>query len=117
MLCILTRDMYGVCTVKKFIGYTKNELIIKQLLNSLMINFVNIANNQYGNYLIQYILEKWWKTEEGKYLKKMIVSKFQILSTNHYSAYICDLFLKLCNNEERKILNSSYNNYKTIGKK
>ena len=117
LFCILARDMYGVCTVKKFIGYTKNELIIKQLLNSLMINFVNIANNQYGNYLIQYILEKWWKTEEGKYLKKMIVSKFQILSTNHYSAYICDLFLKLCNNEERKILNSSYNNYKTIGKK
>ena len=96
IFCILSRDMYGVCTVKKFIGYTKNELIVKQILNSLLTNFVNISSNQYGNYLIQYLLEKWWKNKEGLYLKKMIITKFQILASNHYSAYVCDLFLKLC---------------------
>ena len=26
LICILSRDMYGVCTIKKYIGYTKNEL-------------------------------------------------------------------------------------------
>ena len=116
LFCILSRDMYGVCTVKKFIGYTKNELLVKQILNSLLTNFVNIASNQYGNYLIQYLLEKWWKTGEGLFLKKMIINKFQILASNHFSAYVCDVFLKLCNNEEKKILFSSYNNYKAIGK-
>ena len=116
LFCILSRDMYGVCTVKKFIGYTKNELLVKQILNSLLTNFVNIASNQYGNYLIQYLLEKWWKTGEGIFLKKMIINKFQILASNHFSAYVCDVFLKLCNNEEKKILFSSYNNYKAKGK-
>ena len=116
LICILSRDMYGVCTVKKFIGYTKNELIVKQVLNTLMTNFVNISTNQYGNYLIQYILEKWWKTQEGVYLKKLITLKFQILCSNHYSCYICDLFLKLCTTEEKKLLLSSYNNYKTVEK-
>ena len=115
-VCILSRDMYGVCTVKKFIGYTKNELIVKQILNSILTNFVNISGNKYGNYLIQYLLEKWWKTEEGVYLKKIITSKFQVLASNHYSSYICDLFLKLCNTEEKRNLVASLNNYKTIGK-
>ena len=113
---ILSRDMYGVCTVKKFIGYTKNELIVKQILNSILTNFVNISANQYGNYLIQYLLEKWWKTGEGVYLKKIITSKFQILATNHFSSYICDLFLKLCSSEEKRNLVDSLNNYKTIRK-
>ncbi len=115
-VCILSRDMYGVCTVKKFIGYTRNELIVKQILNSILTNFVNISGNKYGNYLIQYLLEKWWKTPEGVYLKKIITSKFQVLASNHYSSYICDLFLKLCNTEEKRNLVASLNNYKTIGK-
>ena len=115
-VCILSRDMFGVCTVKKFIGYTKNELIVKQTLNSILTNFISISGNQYGNYLIQYLLEKWWKTGEGVFLKKLITSKFQTLASNHYSSYICDLYLKLCNTEEKRLLVSSLNNYKTIGK-
>ena len=116
LICILSRDMYGVCTVKKFIGCTKNELIMKPILNSILTNFVNISGNQYGNYLIQYLLEKWWNTEEGTFLKKIIVSKFPTLANNHYSSYICDLFLKLCNNEEKKSLLSTLNNYMYIKK-
>ena len=113
-ICILSRDMYGLCAVKKFIGYTKNELIVKQVFNTIIKNFVSIASNQYGNYLIQYLLEKWWKTPEGVFLKKIIASKFQILSGNHYSSYICRLFFKLCSNEEKKEFLSNLNNYKTI---
>ena len=92
-IIILSRDMYGLCALKKFIGYTKNELIIKQIFHTIMNNFINISSNQYGNYLIQYLLEKWWKNPEGVYLKKLVVSKFQILSGNHYSSYICRLYL------------------------
>mgnify|MGYP006936017388 CR=1 FL=1 len=48
------------------------------------------------------------------FLKKIIASKFQILSGNHYSSYICRLFFKLCSNEEKKEFLSTLNNYKTI---
>ena len=116
LFCILSRDMYGVCAVKKFIGYSKDELILKEVLNSLITNFVNISENQYGNYLIQYLLEKWWKTNEGEYIKSIIISKFQILSKNQYSCYICHLFLRLCSIEEKKLLFSSLNNNKFYGK-
>ena len=59
-LSVLSMDMYGVCTVKKFIGYTKNELLMKQILNIILTNFVYISENQYGNYLIQFVLEYLW---------------------------------------------------------
>ena len=111
---ILSRDMYGVCTVKKFVGYTQNELIVKLILNSILSNFVNISQSKYGNYLIQYLLEKWWETAEGEYIKKLIISKFQILASNHYSSFVCDLFLKLSSSEEKKYLINSFNDYKTV---
>ena len=103
-LCILSMDMYGVCTVKKFIGYTKNELLLKQILNIILTNFVNISENQYGNYLIQYVLEYWWNSKEGEFLKKLCISKFNILVSNHFSSYICDLFIKLSDNDDKKVL-------------
>jgi len=62
---ILSRDMYGVCAVKKFIAYTKNEVIMNQFLTIIMTNFINISQNKFGNYLIQDFLEKWWNKEEG----------------------------------------------------
>ena len=107
LLSILAMDMYGVCTVKKFIGYTKNELLVKQILNIILNKFVNISENQYGNYLIQYLLEYWWNSNEGVFLKKLCISKFHLLATNHYSSYICDLFIKLSSYEEKKLLMSS----------
>ena len=109
LVAILANDVYGVYTVKKFIGYTQNELIRKQFLNLIFSNIINISGNQYGNYLIQYLLEKWWKTDEGIYFKKLIIGKFLILASNYYSSFICDLFYKLCNDEEKKTLITSIN--------
>jgi hypothetical protein len=113
-LSVLSMDMYGVCTVKKFIGYTKNELLMKQILNIILTNFVNISENQYGNYLIQYLLEYWWNKNEGVFLKKLCITKFHVLATNHYSSYICDLFIKLANFNEKKLLMSTIIKDKTI---
>ena len=96
-ICILSRDAYGVLAVKKFINYSKNKIIINQFINSILYNFINICENQYGNYLIQYLLEIWWDKNEGNILKYIIQSKFQILLKNEYSCHICELFTKLSN--------------------
>ena len=41
--------------------------------------------------------------------------KFRYLDSQN-SSYICSLFIKLCNTEEKRNLVASLNNYKTIGK-
>ena len=74
----------------------------------------NISENQYGNYLIQYVLEYWWNSKEGEFLKKLCISKFHILASNHFSSYICDLFIKLSNNDDKKALLDSLIKDKTI---
>lgn len=111
-ICILSKDMYGVYAVEKFINHTNNSEISKQFLNSILVNFIDISQNKFGNYLIQYLLEKWWWRKEGLILKKRIISKFEILSENQYSFFICSLFIKLCNNKEKKQLLFFLNNLK-----
>ena len=113
-ICILAMDMYGVCTAIKFINYTKNEITEKLLLNIILSNFVTIAENQYGNYLIQNIMEHWWNTNKGIFLKKICMEKFHKLARNHYSSYVCDIFLKLSNLQDKKILMNMLINGKTI---
>ena len=112
-ICILAMDMYGVCTAIKFINYTKNEIIEKQLLNLILSNFLSIAENQYGNYLIQNVMRLWWNTKKGLFLKKICMEKFHKLAKNHYSSYVCDIFLKLSNLQEKQILMSMLINNKT----
>ena len=113
-ICILSMDMYGVCTVIKFINYSKNEIIEKILLNLILSNFVNISENQYGNYLIQNIMEKWWNANLGLYLKNICIDKFHILAVNHYSSYVCDMFLKVSSIEDKQLLMSILINRKNI---
>ena len=112
-ICILAMDMYGVCTAIKFINYTKNEIIEKQLLNLILSNFLSIAENQYGNYLIQNVMRLWWNTKKGLFLKKICMEKFHKLAKNHFSSYVCDIFLKLSNLQEKQILMSMLINNKT----
>ena len=98
LIIIFSRDKFGVSAVEKFITYTKNNIIVEEFLRLIMDNFINLTENQYGNYLIQYLLNKWWNKKEGIFFKKEIKSKFRYLMGNKYSIYICRLFLKLENN-------------------
>ena len=99
---ILARDTYGAYALEKFIQYTKNEQIQKQILNTIMNDFINISTNKNGNYLIQNLLEKWWNNKKGENLKKVINSKFSILSKNVYSYYVCALYIRLSKSDQQK---------------
>ena len=100
----LSLDIYGISTVKAFIFYTKNEEIMNQIWIITYNNFLAIAKNQYGNYLIQCMLEHWGNSKPGIKLKKMIITYFNELMNNHFSKYICDLFINRANIEEKKIV-------------
>jgi hypothetical protein len=81
-----------VCTAKKFISYTKNEDTIEQIVNLIRKNFVKIATNNFGNFLIQYIIKKWNNTIQGNKIKQEIIYNFKTLSSNKYSSYIVIFF-------------------------
>lgn len=103
-ICVLSIDSYGVCAFLKFINYTNSENTKDEILKFLLTNFVNISSNKYGNYLIQTILEKWWNSKQGQKLKEICIQKFHVLAINHFSSYVCDVFLKFSNYEEKSYL-------------
>ena len=122
----LSVDVYGISTVKTFIIYTKNEEIMNQIWTITYNNFLNIAKNQYGNYLIQCMLENWGDSKIGINLKKLCIAYFPEMMENHYSKFICDLFINRANIEEKKIVlatllkrnnNTDFNNIKNASNK
>ena len=98
---MLSMKQFGVCSIKKFVTYSKNEELNEKIINLMRQNFVQIATNNYGNFVIQFMLKQWNNERCGKKLKQEIRDNFFILSQNKYSYYICDLYLKFASNEEK----------------
>ena len=100
----LSLKQYGVCCVKKFVSSIKNEDLIDKIINIILANFVQIATNNYGNFVIQFMLKKWVNTKYGNKIKRAIRDNFNLLYTNKYSYYICDLYLIFSSKEEKEKL-------------
>ena len=106
-ISFVSMQKFGIITVKKFISCTKNTEIMAEILKLIYKNFMCLAVNKYGNYLIQFLLEKWRNIPEGKAIKQLIINHFKILSESKYSSFICELFFKYMNKEEyTQLLNS-----------
>ena len=73
-------------------------------------NFMNLAGDQYANYLIQYLLEKWNNTPEGNEIKKMVRDNFEKLSEKKNTSFICELYIKIISPEEKVDLNKFLKN-------
>ena len=97
-------DMYGICSVKKFIYKTENEEMFKNFMQIIFMNFLEISRNKYGNYLIQFLLENYKNNFHINNLKNLIIKYFYDLSINQYSSHICDLYISELNPYEKKIL-------------
>ena len=97
----VSTQKFGIVAVKKFISCTKNEQIMGQMVNMIKNNFMNLARDKYGNYLIQYLLEKWSHFPEGEEIKQLIAQNFKILSQIKYSSFICEFFIKIMNEDEK----------------
>lgn len=106
IVSLLYFNMYGVCIVKKFMSCTKNEFIINQILDLISKNLIYISRDQYGNYLIQFILQNWWINPKILIIKKKIVSNFYYLASEKFSSHICDLFIELSDYKEKLFLMS-----------
>ena len=78
-------------------------------------NFMDLAVDQYANYLIQFLLEKWNNTPEGNTIKRLVFDNFVKMSKKKYSSFICELCIKIISPEEKnEIINSMLKNIQTL---
>ncbi len=99
-LCL---DANGICVVKKFIGNTflceNKEKIIKLISE----NCIEIAQNPYGNYGIQYILEEWGITI-CESIVKIIINNICSLSTQKYSSNVSEKIIGLLDEDKQNLI-------------
>jgi len=105
-----SRKKYGIVTVKKFISGTRSDLVTEQIMKFVEENFMNLAEDQYANYLIQFLLEKWNNTPEGNEIKKLVKDNFVKMCEKKYSSFICELYIKIISPEEKVDLNKFLKN-------
>ena len=98
---LISKEKFGIVVIKKFIEKTKDENIISLIMNFIRKNFIDIAVNQYANYLIQFLLEEWSNTPEGNEIKEIVFENFQEMCKKKYSSFICELFIKIISTEEK----------------
>ena len=111
----ISRKKYGIVAVKKFISGTKSEAITNQIMKLIYENFMDLAVDQYANYLIQFLLEKWNNTPEGNTIKRLVFDNFIKMSQKKYSSFICELCIKIISPEEKnEIINSMLKNIQTL---
>lgn len=101
-LLYLSLDVYGICIVKKYLLQSIDYLIIS--IGLFIKHFIQIAENQYGNYLMQFILETYWNRPELIQLKQVIWNSFVRLSCNKYAFHISDIYISLLSQIEKKML-------------
>jgi len=65
---------------------------------------MNLSVDQYANYLIQFLLEKWINTPEGNEIKNLIFVNFDKLMQKKYSSFICETYIKIISSEEKNNL-------------
>ena len=75
---------------------------------------MGLAMDQYGNYLIQFLLEKWNNFPEGKEIKDLIIQNFKTMIQFKYSSFICEAFVKIIKKEKIDI--NEILNLNNIGK-
>ena len=101
---LLSVDIFGVCTVKQFALFTKNELTIVHFLRIIYKHFFIISKNKFGNYLIQFLLKLWWNKCEMFTFKLLIEKSFFELSIDEFSSHIVETYVKMLTNENKQRL-------------
>lgn len=88
----LCRNPNGICTVKAFITYNKDENLKHKILSTISANYNELTQDQFGNYAIQHILEIY-----GYFIcysiTRLICLNFVFFSTQKYSSNVIDKIL------------------------
>ena len=81
----------------------KTNIVVRGVQNIIFMNCLQLANNPYGNYLIQFIL-KVWKNEGIGDIQNIIIENANYLVQQRYSSNVIEKCLEIFGTEKRKRL-------------
>ena len=90
-LCL---DSNGICLVKKIISSTKHILNKKRIINIISTRCIEISQNPYGNYAIQFLIEEWGINLCYE-IVNIIIENISNLSMQKYSSNVSEKIIEL----------------------
>jgi hypothetical protein len=99
----MATNMYGVCVLKHFIQQNQDYIFINCMISNICLYMNEISCNQYGNYIIQYLIELFYKINKNDFemLIQAIEASIMKLSTNKFAYNILEKCLTLLGYENR----------------
>ena len=91
------KDSNGICVIKKFIKKNQSEELRKLFLDYISKNVIEIVQNPFGNYVIQFIIEEWGY-ETVKYTLVLVLKNIVSLSMQKFSSNVVEKILLTCEN-------------------
>lgn len=100
----LSTNANSICVIKQFISSNTDERIRTQIILSMVNNLFDITQDQYGNYIIQHLIESF-----GYYtcfaITRIICMNFVFFSTQKYSSNVVDkVIIELHNNNHNELV-------------
>jgi hypothetical protein len=97
----LSLDSNGICLIKIFMK--TNTLISnkKRINDKVTNNFIILAENPYGNYGVQYLMELW-NEDELKDIKDKVEENIHELSLQQFSSNVVEKAIEIFTNENRE---------------
>ena len=99
-LCL---DSYGICILKNYIN---TNTIVKEreiLIKLIYYYFVQIAENPFGNYCVQLILEKW-KDNDLSLITQKIFETYELLSLKRFSSNVIEKAIEVFDEKNQTLL-------------
>jgi len=98
----LVLDQNGICVAKKFVSGNCDAVIRKRILDCLTQNGVDIIQNPFGNYIIQYIIDSWGISSCTTVIQ-VIAHNIVTLSLQKFSSNVVEKCLDLIDLQARTL--------------
>ena len=105
-IVILCKDVNGICIIKKFISENNSIIIMNEIIKLLTENCLEITQDQFGNYAIQYAIEKYGLVHCYNFIR-IIYQNIVFLSCQKFSSNVIDKIVLLsfqCNYQDYRLL-------------
>ena len=85
----LCKDVNGICLIKKFISENKDETITNNILLCLEKDYIEITQDQFGNYAVQHALDQYGYLKCYKILR-LICNNIVYFANQKFSSNVVD---------------------------
>ncbi|KAK4839214.1 hypothetical protein QYF36_020125 [Acer negundo] len=102
-VAMLSTHPYGCRVIQRVLEHCSNQLQCQCIVDEILESACALAQDQYGNYVTQHVLERGQPQERSQIISKL-AGKIVQMSQHKYASNVVEKCLEYCNTAERELL-------------